>query len=189
MLAGEVHGLEVSRVVDDPYLGATRLEVGVGVHDREAFAMLHGDEPAPEALARIVEIVKAHRQPGAPQHPLNRFGRERLLRWRAIDDPSLIGATQLEPAPPPVPRPNLKDPVPCVASGLDLQGAPVVAVFSSGVDLDLIPFAADARLTVEATHADGERRLIVVTPSRDRLPVTNELAAALRRPAELRSLD
>ena len=42
VLTGEVRGLEVCRVVDDPDSGMTRLEVGVGAHDREAFQMLHG---------------------------------------------------------------------------------------------------------------------------------------------------
>jgi hypothetical protein len=189
VLAGEVHGLEVSRVVDDPYLGTTRLEVGVGVHDRQAFAMLHGDEPAPEALARVVEVVRRHRQPGADQHPLNRLARERLLRWQALQSPALVGAAELLPVPPPVVRANLKDPVPAVAAGTDQSGVPLVAVFSTGVDLDLVPFAADARLAVEAALGGGRRRLLVVTPARDQLPVTSELAAMLRRPAVLIALD
>ncbi len=54
VLVGEVRGLEVCRVVDDPHLGTTRLEVGVGAHDREAFQMLHGDVPAIELLATDV---------------------------------------------------------------------------------------------------------------------------------------
>jgi hypothetical protein len=180
VLAGEVRGLEVCRVVDDAYLATTRLEVGVGVHDREAFAMLHGDEPAPEALARIVEIVTGHRTWGAPPHPLNRFARERLLRWRALQGPASLGAVELQPVPPPVPRTNLKDPVPCVAAGFDADGRPVVAVFSTGVELDLITFAADARL---CNRPDA--RLLVATPARDQLKVTGELADALLRPAEL----
>ncbi len=180
VLAGEVRGLEVCRVVDDAYLGTTRLEVGVGVHDREAFAMLHGDEPAPEALARIVEIVRGHRSWDAPPHPLNRFARERLLRWRALQDPVSVGAAELQPVPPPVPRSNLKDPVPCVAAGTDAGGRRLVAVFSTGVELDLIAFAADARLSDEP-----DARLVVATPERDQLKVTSELAGGLLRPAEL----
>ena len=54
----------------------------------------------------------------------------------------------LEAAPPPVPRANLKDPVPCVAVGVDADGEPVVVVCSVGIDLDLVPFAADARLAI-----------------------------------------
>ena len=62
-LFGEVLGLEVARVVVDE--DGTRFEVGVGRHDREAFAMLHGDLPTPEALARVVATVRQHRRPDA----------------------------------------------------------------------------------------------------------------------------
>ncbi len=119
VLVGEVNGLEVCRVVDDPYLHVSRLEVGVGAHDREAFQMLHGDRPAVESLARIVDAVASHRQPGARQHPLNQLGAERLLRWRAEQEPGLVGATVITPMNPPVVRANLKDPVPCAAIGVD----------------------------------------------------------------------
>ncbi|MEQ9162802.1 MAG: hypothetical protein RLN74_08845, partial [Ilumatobacter fluminis] len=91
VLVGEVRGLEVCRVVDDPHTDTTRLEVGVGAHDREAFQMLHGDVPAVESLARIVDTVARHRAVDAPQHPLNRLGAERFVRWRIVDDPSLVG--------------------------------------------------------------------------------------------------
>jgi len=184
VLAGEVRGLEVCRVIDDPNTGTTRLEVGIGAHDRVGFAMLHGDEPAPEALARVVGVVRRHRSLDAPPHPLNQFARSRLLRWLAVEDPSRVGAGALEAVPPPVPRPNLKDPVACVAVGAGERSDPLVAVFSTGADLDVIPFAADARL-----GCPGQPRLIVVTPRRDRLKVTAELAAALRRPADLVSFD
>ena len=83
-----------------------------------------------------------------------------------------------------MPRANLKDPVPCVAAGRDEAGARVVAVCSVGVDLDLIPYAADARLAVEST-GDVTERLVVVTPARDRVKVTEQLAGLLRRPCEL----
>jgi hypothetical protein len=195
VLAGEVRGLEVCRVVDDPYLGSTRLEVGVGVHDREAFAMLHGDIPAGDSLARIVAVVAQHRRPGADPHPLNRLGRERLIRSQVLDDPACVGAAALAVAPPPVPRTNIKDPVPCVAAGTDVDGRSIVVVCSSGVDLDLVPFAADARAAHDAAHhrvrpagGDGSR-LVIVTPSRDRLPVVDEIADRLRQPARFVSVD
>ncbi|MGH9133494.1 MAG: hypothetical protein ACRDZZ_06125, partial [Ilumatobacteraceae bacterium] len=101
---GEVRGLEVCRVVDDPVLGTVRLEVGVGAPDREAFQIIHGDLPPVEALAGVVDAVVTHRDPDAPQHPLNRLARERLLRWRLEQDPGRVGAARLEPAQPPVPR-------------------------------------------------------------------------------------
>ena len=151
VVAGEVAGLEVCRAVIDPDLAVTRLEVGVGAHDREAFSLVHGDVPPLEALADVVAKVAEHRRPGADPHPLNRLNAERLLRWRLIEEPHLVGALVLEPAPPPVPRPNLKDPVPCVAVGVDTDGQPVVVVSSVGIDLDLVPFAADARSALGST--------------------------------------
>ena len=191
VLAGEVRGLEVCRVVDDPHLGVTRLEVGVGAHDREAFGMIHGDIPTGESLARIVEVVDRHRRPDADPHPLNRLGRERLIRWQVLHDPALVGAAVLEAAPPPVPRANVKDPVPCVATGSAPDGTPVVVVCSTGVDLDLVPFAADARAAHDGAHpgvADGGSRLVIVTPSRDRLRVVGEIAARLRQAASFVSV-
>jgi hypothetical protein len=192
VIAGEVHGLEVCRVVDDPYLDTTRLEVGVGAHDREAFTMIHGDVPTAESLARIVEVVAEHRRPGAPPHPLNRLARERLLRWQALTDPARVGAATLAVAQPPVPRSNLKDAVPCVATGTTADGGRVVAVFSTGVDLELVPYAADARAALEGADpgvGGGISELVIVTPSRDRLPVITDIAGRLRDPARFVSLD
>lgn len=191
VLFGDVFGLEVCRVVDDRYLGTTRLEVGVGAHDREAFQMLHGDVPTVESLRRIVETVRRHRRVDAPPHPLNRLAAERFVRWRVMEDPAVVGASELSPAEPPVPRPNLKDAVPCVAAGRAVDGRLVVVVCSSGVDLDLVPYAVDARAAVEATvpGAVGGTRLVVVTPARDRLRLTEDLAALLDQPIEFVSLD
>lgn len=186
VLVGEVAGLEVCRVVDDPDLGSTRLEVGVGAHDREAFQMLHGDVPTVASLARVVAAVAEYRHPGAAPHPLNRLAAERLLRWQVIERPDAIGAARLAAAEPPVPRDNLKDPVPCVATGTRPDGTPLVVVCASGVDLDLVPYAADARL---ALGQPGVGELVIVTPSRDRVPVIVEIAGRLRHSAEFASLD
>lgn len=183
VLAGEVRGLEVCRAVTDAYTDEVRLEVGVGAHDREAFLMLHGARPTVEALADVARTVATHRQLGAALHPLNRFGAERFLRWRVLEEPALIGATGLAVADPPVPRLNVKDPVPCVAVGHDASGAAIVAVCSTGIDLDLVPFAADAR----AMHASAAR-LVLVVPERDAAPVTKSLAGGLRQPADIVTL-
>ena len=192
VLVGEVHGLEVCRVVDDPFTGSTRLEVGVGAHDREAFQMIHGDIPTVESLARISDAVARHRVPGAPQHPLNRLAAERLIRWRLEQQPELVGARRLAASSPPVPRTNLKDPVPCVATGEGVDGETVVVVCASGVDLDLIPFAADARRAAEEAASPGVGRgirLVVAIPSRDRVRVIDELAGLLREPVEFAAVD
>ncbi|MDJ0769366.1 MAG: hypothetical protein QNJ12_11250 [Ilumatobacter sp.] len=187
VLVGEVRGLEVCRVVDDPATGVTRLEVGVGAHDREAFQMLHGDVPAVESLARVVDIVAEVRSPGAPQHPLNRLGAERLIRWQVEQRPELVGAAEVRPAEPPVARTNLKDPTPCVGTGTTSAGERLVVVCASGVDLEVVPYAADARLAAERAvepGSTGGSRLVLAMPARDRLPLTDELAGLLTQPAE-----
>ncbi|MDG2114871.1 MAG: hypothetical protein P8N02_19960, partial [Actinomycetota bacterium] len=130
VVIGEVQGLEVARVV--PSDTGHQLEVGVGAHDREAFGMLHGDLPTPDAIRQVAEVVRTHRQPGASPHPLNRLGAERWLRARLIDRPSVVGAESLTHAPPPVVRRSLKEPVPAVAHGVDASGAPIVVVTSVG---------------------------------------------------------
>lgn len=144
VVAGEVRGLEMCRVVDDENDGSPRLEVGMGAHDREAFAMVHGHLPTADALRQVMDAVLPHRLPGANPHPLNQFGAERLMRWNAMQDPSSVGCASLAPAEPPVKRTNLKDTVPCVAVGIDADGATVAATFVFGADLDAVPFALDA---------------------------------------------
>ena len=116
----------------------------MGAHDREAFAMVHGDEPVEDALRRVIDSVAAHRREGADPHPFNRFGAERMLRWSATADPARVGFASLAPAEPPVRRTNVKDAVPCVAAGRDLDGDDGCVVFVHGVVLDAVPFAVDA---------------------------------------------
>lgn len=185
VLVGEVNGLEVCRAVIDPYIDVVRLEVGVGAHDREAFTLMHGDIPTVEALAGVVNAVAECRTLEAPWHPLNRLARERLLRIEAIRDPARIGARELQPEHPPVKRENVKDVVPAVASGVDADGRPLLAVFSNGIDLDLIPFAADARLRDQRDDV----RLVVVVPPRDDSPVTRALASWLIDPLDIVTFD
>ncbi|MGA1362357.1 MAG: hypothetical protein ACO36A_05520 [Ilumatobacteraceae bacterium] len=153
VVSGEVRGLEMCRVVDDPHTGEARLEVGMGAHDREAFAMVHGQLPTLDALRQVIDAVLPHREDGAVPHPFNRFSAERLLRWYAVQDPRSVGCEALVPAEPPVPRTNLKDAVPCVAMGIDGDGNSVAVTFVVGVDLDAVPFALDAadRLRADRT--------------------------------------
>jgi len=175
VLAGEVQGLEVCRVVTDAYTDEVRLEVGVGAHDREAFQMLHGNRPTTEALDDVVGSVSAHRQLGAPRHPLNMLAQERALRARLVAEPELIGAASVAATAPPIPRPNLKDPIPCVAVAT-IDGRSVTVVCSSGVDLDLMPYAIDARAAL------GTNDCVVVLPVRDALDVQLRLAALASPP-------
>lgn len=178
-VTGEVLGLEVCRVVDDAVSGQARLEIGVGIHDREAFALMHGETPAIESLERIAAVVRHHRRPGADPHPLNRLAPERALRHRLLETPETVGARALRATASAVPRANLRDSVPCAAAGTALDGEPLVAVFSSGIDLDVVPAAADIRTWLGLDTA----RLHIVVPERDVSPVTTRLAAMLRQPA------
>lgn len=178
---GEVLGLEIARIVGD---GAdARIEVGVGPNDREAFAMIHGHRPTAAALAEVIGSVRGHRAIAAADHPLRRLAQERWLRGVVVARPGLVGAAALARHQGPTPRRNLKDPWPAVATGTGPGGEAVVVVCSVGVDLDLVPFAADARLAV-----DPAARLVLVVPERDALPIVGELAASLTDPAELRTV-
>jgi hypothetical protein len=199
VVAGEVRGLEVCRVVDTPTVGhfaelgdfdapastdaasgaGVLLEVGVGANDREAFRMLHGDIPTVEALATVVESVLAYRSADAIQHPLNRLGQERYLRWQLEQDPALVGMTTVTPDEPPQPRPNLKDPIPCVARAVDSVGDEYMLVCSVGVDVDLVGFVADVQSTTDAA-------VIVVLRERDAIPLTRDLLALLATPVDVR---
>ncbi len=181
VLGGEVDGLEVCRAVLDPQADqGVRLAVGIGPHDREAFQLVHGGVPIADALAAVVEQISAVRHPGAPPHALNRLVQERAVRAELVRNPSRVGAATLAPAEPPVPRTNLKEATACVATGTGLDGKPVVVVCSVGIDLDLVPFAADARLAT-----DPGARLVLAVPARDAHPVTRALAARLTRPAAM----
>ena len=169
VVSGEVLGLEIARVVDG------RIEAGVGRHDREAFAMLHGGVAPAAALATVVGAVRDVRRVDRPDHPLQRLAQERWLREVVLARPELVGAAHLERHEGPAPRPSVKEPWPAVAVGDGL-----VVVTSVGIDLDLVPFAADARLA-----AAPDASLVLVVPERDAHAVTRALAAALRRPADV----
>ncbi len=199
VVVGEVRGLEVCRVVDQPTVGhfaelgdidiappadaaaddGVLLEVGVGANDREAFRLLHGDIPTVEALAAVVDSVLAHRSPDAPQHPLNRLGQERYLRWRLEQDPELVDMAAVSPAQPPQPRPNLKDPIPCVARAVGADGRETTVVCSVGVDVDLVGFVADVQEMADTP-------VVVALRERDAVRITRELLALLATPPSVR---
>ena len=145
--------------------------------------MLHGDLPAEAALADVIATVRRHRTGAAEGHPLKRLAAERWLRDVIIAHPSLVGASELQTVAGTIPRINLKEPVPAGAVGTDVDGRPVVVATSVGVDLDLVPTAADIRL---ATAPDA--RLVVAVPERDDVPATRALAGRLLDPAEVVAL-
>ena len=178
-LLGEVRGLEVARVVvgDD---GSAHVQAGVGRFDREVGAMMFAELSETDAVARAAELVNEVRRPGAPRHPLNQLVPERWLRSVVVARPDLVGAATLRPVGSAVPRSNLKEPGVATAVGTDTAGRPVVVTCSTGVDLDLVPSAADDRLAHDPTA-----RLVLAVPARDVLPVTTTLAGRLVDPAEV----
>lgn len=183
ILRAEVLGLEVARVVDDA--GVPFLEVGVGRHDREAHRELEADSAPRAALARVIANVRAHRIVGGLSHPANTLSRERWLRSILVSDPALVGAVSLTPVESPVRRTDLRVAAPAPARGEDQAGAPVLVVCSTGIDLDLVPAAWDARLRDERHGV----RLVLAVPAGDDHPVTRALAASLVEPAEVRPIE
>jgi hypothetical protein len=194
IVRGEVNGLEVARIVHgettagEP-IDAARLEVGVGKADRELTATVHGGLPAVEQLARVVEIVRRQRRPGAPRHPLNQLVPERWLRAVVCRAPGLVGLRSLHSAEGARARANLSERDVAIASGEAPDGAPVVVACAVGVALDLVPAAADARATLDARRAAGgpivrePSSLMLAVPERDDHPAIRQLAAWLRAPA------
>jgi hypothetical protein len=200
MLVAEVAGLEVARVVDmadaanmanaghivdagevvdvgvsDVNSGPT-LAVGVGQADRELQDYIHGHLDDDANLRRAIAAVVQHRNPGSGVHPLARVARQRWLRSLLLDDPSLLGLQRLEPLIPLRPRHTVLGDEPSAAAGATNGGAEVdvVVVCSVGVDLDLLPEAADYR---DRDHPGAE--LIVVVPERDRQLSAGPLAALI----------
>jgi hypothetical protein len=182
-LIGELRGLEVARVVVDDD-GSARVEAGVGRFDREVGAMMFKELAESDALARTVELVGALRRPGAERHPLNTLVPERWLRHAVVRRPELVGAAWLRPVGSAEPRRNLRDVAVASAVGIGQDGEPLVVTCSTGVDLELVPSAADDRLTHEP-----DARLVLAVPARDAMPITTDLAQHLVRPAEVVGVD
>jgi len=185
MVRGEINGLEVARIVEGQTtagvpIEAPQLEVGVGKADRELTATVHGALPPVDQLGRVVEIVREHRRPGAPRHPLNQLVPDRWLRAVLCRAPALVGLASLRPAEGTRPRPNLSERDVAIAAGSDSEGVPVVVACSVGIALDLVPTAADAREAI-----DRAARLLLAVPARDDHPTIRRLAARLRSPAEV----
>jgi hypothetical protein len=179
VLRGEVLGLEVARTV-----GPT-LEVGVGRHDRSARFEMRPGESVSAALSEAASAVRELRRPGAPRHPANTLARSRWLRALLVRSPEQYGFADLVPVAPPLPWFDLPEAGAAPGLGVSLTtGAPVVVVCSVGVDLDLVPTAADCRLLYE-DRVGPDAEVWLVVPSGDDLPVTRSLAARLSPPAHV----
>lgn len=198
----EVLGLEVARVVRGAATGdgpALRLEIGVGHHDREAHRMVQGDldahqlgdldGPVAAALDEVVSQVARHRRPGVASHPANQLAPERWLRAVLVAKPDLFGLAKLAPVELSMLPSALGEVTPAAALGTDGDGQPVLVVCSTGVDPDLVPTAADARLALSVgSQSVGSEppRLVLAMPEQDDHPLTRALAATLAEPAEVR---
>lgn len=160
-LVAEVAGLEVARVseLDD---GSFELEVGVGQADRELQQLVHGAMERSDALVRAIGLVQEHRRPGVPLHPLNRLARERWLRSSILDQPGQLDLVEAEPLAPLRPRSTLLGTVPSAVLARTPNGRATVVVCSVGIDVDLIPEAADYRV-----RSAPDAELVVVLPATD----------------------
>ena len=183
VLRGEVLGLEVARTV------GSRLEVGVGRHDRVARREMRPSEPVGLALEEAAEAVRARRRPGAGVHPANTLARARWLRSVVVSSGSGYGLESLRVVEPPLPWFDLPEAGAAPAVGVVADsGRPVVVVFSAGVDLDLVPTAADCRLLYGSGPGGSESELWLMMPEGDDVPVTHELAGRLSPPAVVRTV-
>ncbi|MHB1138354.1 MAG: hypothetical protein ACYC2O_05305, partial [Microthrixaceae bacterium] len=184
VVRGEVLGLEVARLVVWPTEhggdGALHLEAGVGRFDRDAVAAAHPDEAPRASLDRTVAAVRARRYPGAPTHPVQLLARSRWLRADLISDPAAVGASALHAIGMTTEPHGLRDEHPAAALGTDAAGDPLLVVCSSGVDLSLVPLAADTRACI-----GPDTRLVLALPERDHHRATRTLVGLLRSPAEL----
>jgi hypothetical protein len=178
VLRGEVLGVEVARVEDVD--GELVLRVGVSAQDRDAHAMVHADKPTADALADVAATVRAHRRGSGHPHPLQRLSAERWLRCVLVEDPGLAGAAHLAPVASTLAPGDPMRPGSAAAAGEDRDGRPLLVVCSTGIDLDLVPSAADARA------ADPRQpELVIAVPARDDHPVTRALASSLSAPATI----
>lgn len=184
VVRGEILGLEVARLVRWPVEtggdGELHLEVGVGRFDRDAVWAVRDGSDMVGALADTISMVRKYRRPGAPPHPLGRLRRERWLRSTILAEPSLVGAADLAPVGMTVEAAGLKDTHPAGAVGRGADGRPVVVVTSIGVDLAVVPLAADLHSSV-----DDSARLVVAVPPMDVHPVLARLASMLTPNTEI----
>ena len=174
MITGEVLGLEIARIIDDD--DGARLEVGVGRHDREAFAMLHGDLPTrARARRRWSRRVRQHPPSSGARPPAPAPGPERWLR------DLVVAAARRSPAPRRSNAPRAR--AACWREGV----VPAAAAASAATaDRSWSPARSASTSTscrappTLATPSTPRRRLVLVVPERDDHDVTRD---AGRRPA------
>lgn len=182
-LYGDVWGLEVARVEregDDIWLG-----IGVTKEDRLTHGLLWGDEPGATALRAVVAQVREIREHDDLVHPLNQVARERWLRAWLLREPGPVGAGDLEPVSPPVPRADdVRVRTPAAALGSGEDGQPLLVVCSVGFDSEAVPMAVELAEAV-AARTGRAGRLVVAVPACDDHPLLRLAMADAVLPAEL----
>jgi hypothetical protein len=159
VLVAEVAGLEVARVIPSPE--GPVIEIGVGQADRELNQLVHSQLDPDTSLRRVIAAV-ADLRTRHVHHPLTRLARERWLRASLVDQPHLVSAAELSPLVPLRPRLGLRVSEPSACCGRGPGDEPMVVVAMVGIDLDLLPEAADYR---QRWNPDAE--LVLAMPSRD----------------------
>ena len=94
----------------------------------------------------------------------------------------MVGMVEVTAVEPPQPRPNLKDPIPCVARGKAADGSEASIVCSVGVDLDLVGFVGDVQEMFDLP-------VVVALRSRDAVAITRDLLGLLSTPVDVRLVD
>lgn len=179
VVTGECRGVEIARVTG---LGAEqRIDVGVGAYDQGAFAVMNPDLSPDASLRSVLAQVLEHRTRGAEPHPINRLVRERWLRTEVLDDPASVGVDSLAPIEGVALREGLYEISPAFA--LANGDERVVVAFSVGIDLDLVPAAAEVAAREQAD------RIVLVLPERDQHAVTKSLADRCRLPVSFVTAD
>ena len=102
-----------------------------------------------------------------------------------MDNPGLVGASELVMTEPTVARSSITESAAAFAAGTGDDGTPVVVACSVGIDLDLVPAAADVRLVHEARLQRSDCHLVLVTSGRGLQPVLGRLSHLLVRPASV----
>ena len=130
--------------------------------------------------------VAEHRRPGRAAAPAQPAGARAPAALAARAGPGAARAwRRVAPAQPPVPRPNVKDRVPCSAIGRRADGSPVRRRLLGRRRPRPVPYALDARAAAGATPGVERGEVWLVAPPRDLVPVTAELAALADQPLSL----
>jgi len=167
---GEYLGLEVARVclVD----GVCEVHVGIGAFDREANLVLHPGRSTDQSLRSTIQEVARQRQAGSLNHPLATIDRERWILKMLIDNPSLVGLSELQRLPVVRSRRGLKEALPAAAMS-STDDSRVMVVAGSGVDPAMLGDFADM---IECHNPER----VVFVPTTSLAPVVADVIHLMR---------